>query len=118
MAQIINCTKIKTTTNFEKNILKCFPNIKNNIFLDQVGMFRNSGLGGRYVNKVEFVIEERFLSLKMDHNDSEGWDNYSDWDSSDRKFQNWAKSTVLALLEENKKLIKDFFFEEELEANI
>lgn len=118
MNTIINCTQIKSSKNFEKNVLKFFPKHTGDMYLDQVSMNRNKGLGGSYLNKVEFVINGRFLSLKQAHNDSEGWDEYKDWESNDRKYQNWAKSTVLYLLAENKELINDFFFEEELQSNI
>ena len=105
---MINCTKIKSSKNFENKVLKFFKNTKEDVFLDQVGMFRNSGFGGRYLNRVEFVIGGRFLTLKQDHNDSVGWDDYGDWEVDDRKYQNWAKSTVLYLLAENVDEIKEF----------
>jgi hypothetical protein len=116
--QVINCTKIKSNKNFERYIRNHFPKNIGDIYLDVVGMFRNSGYGGSYLNKVEFVINGRFLSLKQAHNDSTEWDDYQDWEENDRKYQNWAKSTVLYLLAENRDLINEFFFEEELEANI
>lgn len=118
MKTIINCTEIKSSKNFDKNILKHFPKDTGDIYLDTVGMFRNGSLGGAYLNRVEFVIDGRFLTLKMAHNDSMGWDEYQGWESNDRKYQNWAKSTVLYLLAENKELINNFFFEEELQSNI
>lgn len=118
MTNIINCTQIKSSKNFEKNVLKFFPQTNFDIFLDVVGIFRNNSFGGRYLNKVDFVINGEFLTLKQDHNDSEGWDNYQDWEVHSKKYQNWAKSTVLSLLAENKETVNDFFFEEELEANI
>ena len=118
MKTVINCTQIKSSKNFENNILKYFSKHTGDIYLDQVSMERNKGLGGAYLNKVEFVIDGRLLTLKMAHNDSMGWDEYKDWESHDRKYQNWAKSTVLYLLAENKELINDFFFEEELQSNI
>lgn len=116
--RIINCTKIKWSRNFENNILKHFPKDYGDIFLDVVGMFRNNGFGERYLNKVVFVINGEFLTLKQDHNDSIGWDDYTDWEAEDRKYQNWAKSTVLFLLAENRDHITEFLFEEQLEANI
>lgn len=111
MKSFINCTKIKTSKNFENKVLKFFPKSITDIYLDQVSMERNRGLGGAYLNKVEFVINGRFLTLKMAHNDSVGWDDYGDWDEYNRKYQNWAKSTVLYLLSENKETLNDFFFE-------
>ena len=118
MTNFLNCTQIKSSKNFENNILKYFSKHIGDIYLDQISMERNKGLGGAYLNKVEFVIDGRLLTLKMAHNDSMGWDEYKDWESHDRKYQNWAKSTVLYLLAENKELINDFFFEEELQSNI
>ncbi len=118
MNSLLNCTKIKSSKNFENKVLKFSPENTTDIYLDQVSMERNRGFGGRYVNKAVFVINGEFLTLKMAHNDSVGWDYYGDWDEYSRKYQNWAKNTVLYLLEENKETIKDFFFEEELEANI
>lgn len=115
---LINCTKIQSSKNFENKVLKFFPKNTTDIYLDQVSMERNRGLGGAYLNKVVFVINGEFLTLKMAHNDSMGWDDYTDWEESDRKYQNWAKSTVLYLLEDNVEIINEFFFEEELEANI
>lgn len=112
MNRVINCTKINWSKNFENNILKHFPKDIGDIFLDVVGMFRNNGLGGRYLNKVTLIINGEFLDLKSTHNDSEGWDNYQDWESHERKYQNWAKSTVLYLLAENKEAIAEFLSEE------
>lgn len=109
--RIINCTKINWSGSFEKNILKHFPKNTGDIFLDVVGMFRN-GSRGSYLNKVTLIINGEFLDLKQAHNDSEGWDNYQDWESHERKYQNWAKSTVLCLLAENKEVITEFLFEE------
>ena len=109
MKSLINCTKIKSSKNFEKNVLKFFPETDHDVYLDVIGMFRNSGFGGRYLNKVVFVINGEFLTLKQSHNDSVGWDDYSDWEENDRKYQNWAKSTVLYLLEENEEIINEFF---------
>lgn len=117
MKTLTNCTEIKSSKNFENNVLKYFPKTKHDIFLDVVGMSRNNG-SGRYINQVTFVINGEFLDLKMAHNDSQGWDEYQSWETGDRKYQNWAKSTVLYLLSENSELISEFFFEEELEANI
>lgn len=116
MKTLINCTEIKSSKNFENKILNHFPKNTGDIYLDVVGMFRNGG--GSYRNKVTLIINGQFLDLKRDHNDSEGWDNYSDWQSHERNYQNWAKSTVLYLLSENKDVINEFLFEEELEANI
>lgn len=118
MKALINCTKIKSSENFENKVLKFFPKNTADIYLDQVSMERNRGFGGAYLIKVVFVINGEFLTLKTSHNDSMGWDEYGDWDEYSRKYQNWAKSTVLNLLEDNKETINDFFFEEELEANI
>lgn len=112
MNRLVNCTKIKSSKNFENNILKYFPKNTADIYLDVVGMFRNSGFGGRYLNKVVFVINGEFLTLKQDHNDSGGWDEYTDWEAEDIKYQNWAKSTALYLLAENRDKITEFLFEE------
>ena len=109
MKSLVNCTKIKMSKNFEKNVLKFFPETEHDIYLDVIGMFRNNGFGGRYLNKVDFVINGAFLTLKQDHNDSVGWDNYGDWEENDRKYQNWSKSTVLYLLAEGKEEINAFF---------
>jgi len=106
---LINCTKIKSSKNFENNILKHFPKNTGDIYLDVVGMFRNNGFGGRYLNKVVFVINGEFLTLKQDHSDSVGWDDYTDWEAEGIKYQNWAKSTVLYLLWGNKDKINEFF---------
>lgn len=111
---LINCTKIKTSKNFENKVLKFFPKNTADIYLDQVSMERNRGLGGAYLNRVVFVINGEFLTLKMAHNDSMGWDEYGDWESHERKYQNWAKSTVLSLLADNKETINDFFFEDNI----
>jgi len=111
MKTLINCTKIQSSKNFENKVLKLFPKDSLDIYLDQVSMERNRGLGGAYLNKVVFVINGEFLTLKMAHNDSQGWDEYGDWEEYDRKYQSWAKSTVLSLLAENKETINDFFFE-------
>lgn len=108
MTRVINCTKIKSSKNFENNILKHFPKDCGDIFLDVVGMFRN-GSGG-YKNEVTFIINREHLVLKSNHNDSVGWDNYTDWEVHNKVYQNWAKSTVLYLLEENKDTIDDLFF--------
>lgn len=106
--RIINCTKINWSTNFEKNILKHFPKDTGDIFLDVVGMFRNRVYGGRYVNKVVFIINGETLELSNSHNDSVGWDDYQDWEAEDRKYQIWAKQTVLYLLAEDKEKITEF----------
>lgn len=108
MNTLINCTKIKSSKNFENNVLKYFPKNTGDIYLDVVFMFRNNGFGGRYLNKVVFVINGEFLTLEQDHNDSVGWDDYTDWEAEDKKYQNWAKSTVLYLLAENKEAIREF----------
>lgn len=105
---MINCTKIKISKNFEKNVLKHFPKTDKDIFLDVVGMKRGNG-SGAYKNYVGFWINNEYFELSQNHNDSEGWDNYCDWIDSDRVYQNWAKSTVLYLLAENKDKIKEFF---------
>lgn len=117
MKRVINCTKIESTKNFENKILKHFPENIGDIYLDVVGMFRNVGRGN-YVNKVALVINGEFLELKQAHNDSEGWDWYTDVEVHQRSYQNWAKSTVLYLLAENKDKITEFLFEEQLESNI
>jgi hypothetical protein len=118
MNRVINCTEIKSSKNFENKILKHFPKNIGDIYLDVAGMFRNSGNGGRYLNKVTLVINGEFLDLKQAHNDSEGWDWYTDVEVHQRNYQNWAKSTVLYLLAENKNKITEFLFEEQLESNI
>jgi hypothetical protein len=107
MNRLINCTKVKSSKNFENNILKHFPKNTGDIYLDVVGMFRN-GLRGSYMNKVTLIVNGEFLDLKSYHNDSQGWDDYTDWEVGDRKYQNWAKSTVLYLLAENKEEITEF----------
>lgn len=109
---MINCTKIKSSKNFENKVLKFFPKTNKDIFLDEVGMFRNKGLGGRYINSVTFVVDGEFLTFKEVHNDSQGWDEYQDWEAEDRKYQNWAKSTVLYFLSERVEYINKFFAEE------
>ena len=65
MKTVINCTQIKSSKNFENNILKYFSKHIGDIYLDQVSMERNKGLGGAYLNKVEFVIDGMFLTLKI-----------------------------------------------------
>jgi len=112
MNTVINCTKINWSKNFEKNILKHFPKNTGDIFLDVVGMFRNRVYGGRYVNKVIFIINGETLELSVTHNDSVGWDDYGDWEAHNKKYQDWAKSTVLYLLVENKEKIEEHFLEE------
>lgn len=116
MTNLINCTKIKSSKNFEKKVLKFFPQTNVDIYLDVVGMKRKQQ--GSYTNYVTFIINGEFLDLKHDHNNSVGWDDYSDWEVEDRKYQNWAKFTVFYLLAENKEIINNFFFEEELESVI
>jgi|TARA_R110000782_G_scaffold21110_4_gene56935 hypothetical protein len=104
MKTVINCTKIKTSKNFEDKVLKFFPkDMEDDIYIDCVGMRRNRGLGGAYENYLEIFIG-RFnrLSFTDTHNDSVGWDEYQDWDENSKKYQDWAKSTVLYLLEQNK----------------
>jgi len=119
MRNLINTTNITSSKNFEKKVVKFFPNTDNrDIYLDLVGMFRNSGHGGRYLNKVGFYIGNEYLELSYSHNDSAGFDWYTDAEVWQRNYQNWAKSTVLSLLAENKDKITEFFFEEELESNI
>ncbi len=112
MNRVINCTKINWSKNFEKNILKHFPKDCGDIFLDVVGMFRDRFYGARYLNKAVFIIDGKCLELIVTHNDSIGWDDYTDWESHERKYQNWAKSTVLYLLSENKEKITEFLTEE------
>ena len=118
MKQIINCTRIKSTKNFENKVLKFFPKTEeNDIYLDCVGMRRSRGLGGAYENFLEIFIG-RFnrLSFSMTHNDSVGWDNYTDWTEDSKKYQDWAKSTVLYLLAENKDKIAEYYEELTLET--
>tara|TARA_R110000782_G_scaffold264883_2_gene358293 strand:- start:450 stop:791 length:342 start_codon:yes stop_codon:yes gene_type:complete len=109
MKTVINCTKIKSSKNFENNILKLLPkDMEEDIYIDCIGMRRNRGLGGAYENYLEIFIG-RFnrLSFTDSHNDSVGWDEYQDWDVDGKKYQDWAKSTVLYLLEENKDKITE-----------
>ena len=118
MKQIINCTKIKSTKNFESKVLKFFPKTEeNDIYLDCVGMRRNRGLGGAYENFLEvFIGRFNSLSFSMTHNDSVGWDDYSDWTEYSKKYQDWAKSTVLFLLAENEDKIVEYYEELTLET--
>lgn len=110
MGRVINCTKIKSTKNFENNVLKHFPKDEvNDIFITSVGMKRNYGIGGRYVNYLDIHIGNNLLSFSHPHNDSVGWDDYSDWEVHNKKYQDWAKSTVLALLSDNKETIVEYY---------
>lgn len=113
MKNLINATNINSTKNFESNVLKHFPKTdKKDIYLDVVGMKRGNG-SGRYVNFVSFWIGNEYLTLTSNHNDSMGWDWYTDVEVWQRSYQNWAKSTVLYLLAENKDKITEFFLETE-----
>lgn len=117
MKQIINCTKIKSSKNFENKVLKFFPKQEtNDIYIDCVGMKRNRNYGGAYENFLEIFIG-RFnrLYFFITHNDSVGWDDYGGWEEHDKKYQDWAKSTVLFLLEENKDKIAEYYEESLLE---
>jgi hypothetical protein len=120
MRRVINCTKIKSSKNFENKVLKFFPKTDDrDIYLGCVGMRRNRSLGGAYENFLElFIGRFNSLSFSFTHNDSLGWDDYGDWKEYNKKYQDWAKSTVLYLLEENKLKITEFFHDEELLSNI
>jgi hypothetical protein len=113
MKTLINCTKIKSTKNFESKVLKFFPKTEeNDIYIDVVGMRRNRGIGGAYENYLEvFIGQFNGLSFSSTHNDSVGWDNYGDWTEDSKKYQDWAKSTVLNLLEDNKDKIAEYYLE-------
>ena len=113
MKTVINCTKIKSSKNFENKILKFFPKTEeNDIYIDCVGMRRNRSYGGAYENYLEiFIGRTNNLSFSVTHNDSVGWDDYGDWEENDRAYQNWAKSTILFLLEENKDKIAEYYEE-------
>lgn len=113
MTNFLNCTTIKSTKNFESKVLKFFPKTEeNDIYLDVVGMRRNKGLGGAYENYLEiFIGQFNRLSFSMAHNDSVGWDNYGDWTEDNKRYQDWAKSTVLNLLEDNKDKIAEYYLE-------
>ena len=114
MKRVINCTKIKSSKNFENKVLKFFPKTEyRDIYIDVVGMKRNRGLGGAYENFLEiFIGRYERLSFSFTHNDSVGWDNYSEWTEGSKKYQDWAKSTVLYLLAENKDKIEEFYSEQ------
>ena len=118
MKTVINCTKIKSSKNFENKVLKFFPKEEeNDIYIDCVGMRRNRGFGARYENYLEiFIGRYNRLSFSVTHNDSVGWDDYSDWTEYGKKYQDWAKSTVLFLLAENKDKIAEYYEELTLET--
>ena len=117
MTQIINCTKIQSSKTFENKVLKYFPKSETkDIYIDVVGMRRNRNNGGAYENYLKiFIGRFNSLSFSQTHNDSVGWDNYSDWEAHNKKYQDWAKSTVLYLLAENKDKIAEYYEELTLE---
>lgn len=113
MTNFLNCTKVKSSKNFESKVLKFFPKTEErDIYIDTIGMRRNRGFGGAYETFLEMFVGSQRLSFSLKHNDSVGWDNYTDWSEYDRAYQNWAKSTILYLLEENKEQIEEFYLEE------
>jgi hypothetical protein len=118
MKRVINCTKIKSSKNFENKILKFFPRTEDkDIYLDSVGI-RRKGTGSYEIYLDIFIGRFQRLTFTEHTNSSPLWDWYADVEDHERAYQNWAKSTVLELLENNKEQITEFYFEEELEANI
>lgn len=114
MARVMNLTKIKSSKNFENKVLKFFPKTEErDIYISSVGMERNKGFGGAYINYLDIYIGNNPITFTQSHNDSVGWDEYTDWEVHSKKYQDWAKSTVLALLEDNKEQIEEFYLVEQ-----
>lgn len=112
--RVINCTKIKSTKNFEKSILKFFPKTDDrDVYIDTIGMRRKSR-GSYEIFLDVFIGQYQRLSFTQHTNSSPLWDWYTDVEDHQREYQNWAKATVLELLEENKEQIYDFYLKEEL----
>lgn len=112
--RVINCTKIKSSTNFEKNILKLFPKTDDrDVYIDTIGM-RRKGTGSYEIFLDIFIGRFEKLTFTQHTNSSPLWDWYTSVEDHQREYQNWAKATVLELLEENKEQIYDFYLKEEL----
>lgn len=118
MSQVINCTKIKSSKTFEDKILKFFPKTDDrDVYLYSVGM-RRKGTGSYEIYLDIFIGRFQRMTFTQHTNSSPLWDWYTDVEAHERVYQNWAKATVLDLLEEGQEQITEFFYEEELEANI
>ena len=102
MKRVINGTKIESSKNFESNILKLFPkDFDKDIYLSSFGMKRKSGYGSYEIFLDVSIGNNTIITLTEHTNSSPLWDWYTDVEVYQRAYQNWAKSTVLELIENN-----------------
>ena len=93
--------KISSSKNFEKNIANLLPENVNEIYISSCGMSRASGYGS-YNYFVDIKINDTdYITLKKFTHDSQDYDNYTDFEIGERKYDNWIKNKVLMLLDEN-----------------
>ena len=112
MKRVINCTKIKSSKNFENKILKFFPKTEDrDIYLDSVGVTRKQQGSYEVFLIISLGTSGAYLEFKEHTNNSCLWDWYQEVEYYNRSYQNWAKNTVLSLLAENKEQIKEFYNE-------
>lgn len=106
----LNGLNFKNTANFQKNVVKLLPENIDKIYLSTVGMQR---LGtGSYNFFLDLEVNGIDTTLTMHTNSSPSWDFWTDLEVGTRAFENWAKQTVLMLLEDCKNDIIELLEEE------
>jgi len=99
--------KISSSKNFEKNIANRLPDAINEIYISSCGMNRASGYGSyNYFIDVK-INDNEYITLTKFTQDSHDFDNYTDFEIGERKYDNWVKKTVLMLLEQNFELLEE-----------
>lgn len=97
-----NYLNINSSKNFQRKVLKFFPNAKN-VSLDGLRLFEFAGYG-QYKHFLSLTIDEEHLlfslyhtnSIERDYYDSEAFDNLSK-----RSKDNYLKNCVLSILKAN-----------------
>ena len=99
---------IKSSANFEKNIAKFFPTVKE-INISDLSLFTHSGYG-QYRDYLYLSLDGEDFKINIYHTNSQqvDWYKSDEFDNlGERTKDNFIKSKVLSIIEENADYLND-----------